>query len=269
MSSIILDLILLDSTGLNPIDTIASNKLIIESGVIDANGKITTAQAKLTTIPCDGTCVDNLNNTRFIILRLSIGTTSVNDENYIKLNGVKVEVKQDDKIFKSVLTTSKGKYLSMELPFGFIYRVTFSKDKFASKSILLDAKNGFFPDDPQKNFTIPLTILLQSKQPDIDYSLVTDQDVAKFKIINGVFQKDPYIKGVMSIVRSGSEELFMDRLIIASIAELRGSERFKLIGEVVDDPKISKFYTNLYVQELEHINSFIKMSKCYFDSEVV
>ena len=87
--------------------------------------------------------------------------------------------------------------------------------------------------------------------------------------LNGVFQKDPYIKGVMSIVRSGSEELFMDRLIIASIAELRGSERFKLIGEVVDDPKISKFYTNLYVQELEHINSFIKMSKCYFDSEVV
>ena len=73
----------------------------------------------------------------------------------------------------------------------------------------------------------------------------------------------------MSIVRSGSDELFMDRLIIASIAELRGSERFKLIGEVVDDPKISKFYTNLYVQELEHINSFIKMAKCYFDSEVV
>ena len=87
--------------------------------------------------------------------------------------------------------------------------------------------------------------------------------------LNGVFQKDPYIKGVMSIVRSGSDELFMDRLIIASIAELRGSERFKLIGEVVDDPKISKFYTNLYVQELEHINSFIKMAKCYFDSEVV
>jgi tRNA-(ms[2]io[6]A)-hydroxylase len=87
--------------------------------------------------------------------------------------------------------------------------------------------------------------------------------------LNGVFQKDPYIKGVMSIVRSDSEELFMDRLIIASIAELRGSERFKLIGEVVDDPKISKFYTNLYVQELEHINSFIKMAKCYFDSEVV
>ena len=80
-----IDLILLDSTGLNPIDTIASNKLIIESGVIDANGKITTAQAKLTTIPCDGTCVDNLNNTRFIVLRLSIGTTGVGASQSVKI----------------------------------------------------------------------------------------------------------------------------------------------------------------------------------------
>ena len=62
--------------------------------------------------------------------------------------------------------------------------------------------------------------------------------------LNGVFQKDPYIKGLMPILRSDSDLLFMDRLIIASIAELRGSERFKLVGEVSDDPKIAKFYTN-------------------------
>ena len=87
--------------------------------------------------------------------------------------------------------------------------------------------------------------------------------------LNGVFQKDPYIKGLMSIVRSDSDELFMDRLIIASIAELRGSERFKLIGDVVKDKKISKFYLNLHKQELEHIDSFIKMAKIYFDNESV
>ena len=87
--------------------------------------------------------------------------------------------------------------------------------------------------------------------------------------LNGVFQKDPYIKGLMSIVRSDSEQLFMDRLIIASVAELRGSERFKLIGEVCEDQKIAKFYTNLHFQELEHIDSFIKMAKIYFDHEQV
>ena len=88
-------------------------------------------------------------------------------------------------------------------------------------------------------------------------------------VLNGVFQKDPYIKGLMSIVRSDSEQLFMDRLIIASVAELRGSERFKLIGEVCEDQKLAKFYTNLHLQELEHIDSFIKMAKIYFDHEQV
>jgi len=87
--------------------------------------------------------------------------------------------------------------------------------------------------------------------------------------LNGVFHKDPYIKGLMTIVRSERDLLFMDRLIIASIAELRGSERFKLIGEVSKDPTIAKFYTNLYLQELKHIDSFINMAKTYFtDKEV-
>jgi tRNA-(ms[2]io[6]A)-hydroxylase len=87
--------------------------------------------------------------------------------------------------------------------------------------------------------------------------------------LNGVFQKDPYIKGLMSVVRSDREHLFMDRLIIASIAELRGSERFKLISEVVKDQKIAKFYKNLHLQELEHIDSFINMAKSYFDPKDV
>ena len=87
--------------------------------------------------------------------------------------------------------------------------------------------------------------------------------------LNGVFQKDPYIKGLMPILRSDSNLLFMDRLIIASVAELRGSERFKLISEVVDDNKIAKFYKNLHIQELEHITSFINMAKLYFTDDEV
>jgi len=87
--------------------------------------------------------------------------------------------------------------------------------------------------------------------------------------LNGVFKKDPYIKGLMPILRSDSDLLFMDRLIIASIAELRGSERFALIGEVTEDPKIAKFYKNLHIQELEHIDSFIKMAKVYFPEKEV
>ncbi len=82
--------------------------------------------------------------------------------------------------------------------------------------------------------------------------------------LNGVFKKDPYMKGILPILRSDSDLLFMDRLIVASIAELRGSERFRLLSEVAEDPKIAKFYKNLYEQEYEHVDSFIKMAKIYF-----
>ena len=87
--------------------------------------------------------------------------------------------------------------------------------------------------------------------------------------LSPIFHKDPYMKLLMPILRSDRDLLFMDRLIVASIAELRGSERFKLIGQVVKDQDIAKFYTNLHIQELEHIDSFINMAKLYFpESEV-
>ena len=46
---------------------------------------------------------------------------SVNDENYQKLSGVKVEIKQDNQVFKSVTTSPKGKYDAVEIPYGYIY----------------------------------------------------------------------------------------------------------------------------------------------------
>ncbi len=97
------------------------------------------------------------------------------------------------------------------------------------------------------------------------YKLILDRG----NTLDPVFHKDPYIKGLMPILRSDSDLLFMDRLILASIAELRGSERFGLIGEVAKDPAIAKFYKNLHIQELEHIDSFISMAKVYFPENEV
>lgn len=97
------------------------------------------------------------------------------------------------------------------------------------------------------------------------YKLIMDRG----NILDPVFKKDPYIKGIMPILRSDSDLLFMDRLILASVAELRGSERFGLIGQVAKDPAIAKFYSNLHIQELEHIDSFINMAKVYFPENEV
>ena len=109
---------------------------------------------------------------------------SVNNENYEKLSGVKVEIKQDNQVFKSVVTSSKGKYDAVEIPYGYIYIVTFSKNKYATKSILIDSKTGYFKEEQSTQpFAIPIT--LQSIQPEIDYSVVSDQHVGKIRIMNG------------------------------------------------------------------------------------
>ena len=114
---------------------------------------------------------------------------SVNNENYEKLSGVKVDIKQDNQVFKSVITSSKGKYDAIELPYGYIYVINFSKDKFASKSILIDSKSGYFKEEQSTQpFAIPIT--LQSIQPNIDYSVVSDQHVGKIRIIDGNLSLD-------------------------------------------------------------------------------
>lgn len=83
------------------------------------------------------------------------------------------------------------------------------------------------------------------------------------------FKQDAYIKQLQTIVREDSDGRFMDRLILASIAEMRGSERFGLLGEVAADPQIARFYKNLHLQEMEHIDAFIKMAKVYFPDDEV
>ncbi len=87
--------------------------------------------------------------------------------------------------------------------------------------------------------------------------------------LDGVFKQDTYLKGILPHVRTSRDGRFLDRLIIASIAEMRGVERFKLISEAAEETDIKKFYTNLYKQEKEHVDLFLKMGTEYFPEEEV
>ena len=87
--------------------------------------------------------------------------------------------------------------------------------------------------------------------------------------IDSEFKKDPYMKGLSSIIREDTQERLLDRLIIASVAEMRGVERFKLISEVTEDQELKKFYSNLYIQEKEHVDIFLQLAERYFSTEDV
>jgi len=80
---------------------------------------------------------------------------------------------------------------------------------------------------------------------------------------------DPYIKGLMKLRYSDVDGRFLDHLLIASVFETRGGERFKMVAEAHPDPKIAKFYKTLWISEAKHGHTFVKMALHYFSEEKV
>ncbi len=81
--------------------------------------------------------------------------------------------------------------------------------------------------------------------------------------------EDPYIKQLIKLCRHGREERFMDRLLLASVVETRGAERFRLVSEAQDDPEMHRFYKLLWASEAKHGHIFVKMALNYFDEKAV
>ncbi|UZR92606.1 tRNA-(ms[2]io[6]A)-hydroxylase [Chondrinema litorale] len=83
-------------------------------------------------------------------------------------------------------------------------------------------------------------------------------------------QKDLYIQQLMSLTQGGTRETrFRDRLLIASVIECRGCERFKLVSENIGDEELSHFYKALWASEAKHGNIFVKMALKYFEEKPV
>ena len=81
--------------------------------------------------------------------------------------------------------------------------------------------------------------------------------------------QDVYMKKLLDVCRSGREERFMDRLLLASLVETRGAERFKLIYEAMEDTEIKQFYQKLWASEAKHGEIFVSMALNYFEKPYV
>jgi len=83
-------------------------------------------------------------------------------------------------------------------------------------------------------------------------------------------QKDVYMQQLMALTHGGTPDTrFRDRLLMASIVECRGCERFKLVSEHIEDEELSRFYKVLWASEAKHGNIFVKMALKYFENKEV
>jgi tRNA-(ms[2]io[6]A)-hydroxylase len=78
-------------------------------------------------------------------------------------------------------------------------------------------------------------------------------------------KQDPYISALLECCHSDPLRRFLDRLLLASIIECRGAERFRLVSNAIEkDQELKEFYHDLWTSEARHGNIFVKMALLYF-----
>lgn len=80
---------------------------------------------------------------------------------------------------------------------------------------------------------------------------------------------DEYLNGLLKLCKTDEEGKFIDRLLIASIVECRGAERFRLIYENLEKGEMKDFYHRLWASEAKHGHIFVGMALKYFDEKRV
>ena len=75
---------------------------------------------------------------------------------------------------------------------------------------------------------------------------------------------DPYVNALIAHMHHGRDERFLDRMLISSVIECRGAERFGIIYDALDEPEIKAFYERLWAAERKHGHQFVDMVLKYF-----
>ncbi len=79
--------------------------------------------------------------------------------------------------------------------------------------------------------------------------------------------QDPYVNQLAACMRHGREPRFLDRLLVSSLIECRGAERFRLIANALEDTSLKEFYASLWKAETKHGHQFVDMALEYVDAE--
>lgn len=87
-------------------------------------------------------------------------------------------------------------------------------------------------------------------------------------------EKDPYIAQLRDFTATGKDAYFLDRLLMGSIVEARGAERFALIAQALQngtaaDQSLAQFYIALARSEARHYELFLELAYQYFNHETI
>lgn len=89
----------------------------------------------------------------------------------------------------------------------------------------------------------------------------------------GPDEKDPYVNRLLEEARTSGEKRLLDRLLIGSLIEYRGCERFALLSRGLDnrgaEEELVVFYRNLAADDSRHRTVYFEMAHRYFEDSTV
>lgn len=121
---------------------------------------------------------------------------------------------------------------------------------------------------PNRTEIIPELISIAVEELEHFQSVYSIMEARGIQLAHTIHE-DLYIKALMKAQHDGLEERFLDRLLIASVLETRGAERFKLVADHMEDEQLARFYKMLWTSEAKHGHVYVKMALHYFPEEKV
>lgn len=103
------------------------------------------------------------------------------------------------------------------------------------------------------------------------------EEISHFKMVHDLIlergevlgrdRKDDYVIQLLKFFPKGGSRntQLVHRLLYAALIEARSCERFRLLSEELEDPKLAQFYRNLMVSEANHYTMFLKFARQYGD----
>lgn len=111
--------------------------------------------------------------------------------------------------------------------------------------------------------------LIELAQEELEHFAETYMHMERRGLLLGRDIPDPYVNQLLAAARHGRDERYIDRMLISSVVEKRGAERFRLLAEALADPELAEFYTRLWKSEVKHAQVFILLLQDEYPTAVI
>ena len=120
---------------------------------------------------------------------------------------------------------------------------------------------------PDRTRIIPQ--LIELAQEELEHFAEAYAFMEKRGLSLGKDSPDPYVNQLLASARHGRDERFIDRMLIASVIESRGAERFRIVAENMEYQELADFYDRLWKSEIKHSHVFLLMLQWEYDAATI